>query len=45
MAILETAVTSGHPRPIKGILVAMMVINCMLASKGKLAICTMALAT
>ena len=35
----------GYPRPIKGILVAMMFINCMLASKGRLAMSTMARAT
>ena len=35
----------GHPRPIKGILVAMMVINSTFASKGRLAMCTMAWAT
>ncbi len=36
---------SGHPRPMKGILVAITVMNCTLASKGRLAMYSTARAT
>ena len=45
LAALPQPADDRQPRPTNGILVAMMVMNCTLASSGRLAICTMALAT